>query len=160
MLEVGSDAFNKFLIMVCQKNNISHTEIKLIRNIVICYFSQNPDDIIRAMQALQLEKCSKFFLIGKGLLDLEYIPYNKFFVNKKNINQYQEMEPFKIKELEDFMQKRKSIKGEVQKEAWILEFLEWLTPLAFKKSMKNYKQDGEWSVKFKNRIYLSNKLLK
>jgi hypothetical protein len=66
MLDVGTMDFNNFLITICQRNRINFNEIKLIRNIVICYFSQNPDDIIRAMQALGLQKCSKFLLVGKG----------------------------------------------------------------------------------------------
>jgi len=54
MLDVGTNDFNNFLILICQRNKINFNEIKLLRNIITCYFSQNPDDIIRAMQALGL----------------------------------------------------------------------------------------------------------
>jgi len=49
LLDVGTNDFNNFLILICQRNKISFDEIKLIRNLITCYFSKNPDDIIRSM---------------------------------------------------------------------------------------------------------------
>ena len=79
LLDVGTNDFNNFLILICQRNKISFDEIKLIRNLITCYFSKNSDDIIRSMQSLGLSKCSKFLLVGKGLLDLKYMPLECFY---------------------------------------------------------------------------------